>query len=69
MNDLLHSVHRFFPETVLTGALLLVVLLDSTGLRGRNALNWLVTVGALAAAFVLSVRLGAESISVTLASR
>ena len=61
MNDLLHSVHRFWPETVLTGALLLVVLVDSTRLRGRNALNWLITVGALAAAFVLSVRLGGES--------
>jgi NADH-quinone oxidoreductase subunit N len=63
MNELLHSVHRFWPESVLTGGLLLVVLVDSTQIRGRNAVNWLLTVGTLAAAFVLSLRLGTQSSS------
>jgi NADH-quinone oxidoreductase subunit N len=61
MNDLLRSLHRFWPEVVLTVGLLLVVLIDTTRARGRDVANWLLTMATLAAAFVLSVRLGAQS--------
>jgi NADH-quinone oxidoreductase subunit N len=61
MNALLRSLHRFWPEVVLTGGLLLVVLVDTTRARGRDALNWLLTVASLVAAFVLSLRLGTQS--------
>jgi NADH-quinone oxidoreductase subunit N len=63
MSELLASLHRFGPETILTGGLLLVVIVDSTLARARNVLNWLVTVATLAAAFVASVRLGPQSAS------
>jgi NADH-quinone oxidoreductase subunit N len=61
MNELLRSLHRFWPEVVLTGGLLLVVLVDTTRARGRDVVNWLLTMATLAAALVLSVRLGAQS--------
>jgi NADH-quinone oxidoreductase subunit N len=61
MTELLRSLHRFWPETILTVGLLLVVVVDSTLARGRNVLNWLLTVATLAAAFVASVRLGAQT--------
>src|SRR6266540_3300186 len=61
MNELLRSLHRFWPEVVLTVGLLLVVLIDTIRARGRDVANWLLTMATLAAAFVLSVRLGAQS--------
>ena len=61
MTELLRSLHRFWPEVVLTVGLLLVVLVDTTRVRGRDVANWLLTMATLAAAFVLSVRLGTQS--------
>ncbi len=61
MNELLRSLHRFYPEVFLTAGLLLVVLVDASRVRGRDAVNWLLTVGTLAAAFVAAVRLGPQS--------
>jgi NADH-quinone oxidoreductase subunit N len=63
MTELIASLHRFWPETILTGGLLLVVLVDSTLARARNTVNWLLTVATLAAAFVAAVRLGGQSAS------
>src|SRR5258706_4605058 len=61
MNELLRILHRFWPEVVLNVGLLLVVLIDPLRARGRDVANWLLTMATLAAAFVLSVRLGAQS--------
>src|SRR5260370_8245503 len=61
MNELLRSLHRFWPEVVLTVGLLLVVLVDTIRARGRDVANWLLTMATLSAAFVLSVRLEAQS--------
>ena len=62
MNELLlRSLHRFWPEVTLTIGLLVVVLVDTTRVRGRDVANWLLTMATLAAAFVLSVRLGTQS--------
>src|SRR5678810_22504 len=61
MTELLRSLHRFWPEVVLTVGLLLVVLVDTTRSRGRDVANWLLTMATLAVAFVLSVRLGTQS--------
>jgi NADH-quinone oxidoreductase subunit N len=57
MSDLVLSVSRFLPELVLTGALLLVVLVDATGARWRDGVNRLLTAGSLLAALVLCARL------------
>src|SRR5687767_4257284 len=56
MGEVVQSLNRFLPELAITGAVLLVVLVDAFGLPGRNAVNRVLTVGALAAAFVLAVR-------------
>jgi NADH-quinone oxidoreductase subunit N len=61
MTELVRSLHRFWPEVVLTVGLLVVVLVDTTRARGRDVANWLLTMATLAAAFVLSVRLGTQS--------
>jgi NADH-quinone oxidoreductase subunit N len=61
MSALTHSLQRFGPELVLSIGLVLVVLVDSTRARGRDVLNWLITVGALGAAFVLCVRLAGQA--------
>src|SRR5258708_7567572 len=53
MDDVLRSLARFGPEMVLTGALLLVVLVDASGERGRNRVNYLLTVASLIAALAL----------------
>jgi NADH-quinone oxidoreductase subunit N len=63
MSALLPSLHRFWPEVVLTGAMLLVVLVDCTRVRGRDAMNWVLTIGALAAALVLCGPLKGQSAS------
>jgi NADH-quinone oxidoreductase subunit N len=57
MQEILTSLRSFLPELALSGALLLVVLVDASGVRGRNPVNRLLTVAALAAALVLAVRL------------
>ena len=57
MQEVLDSVRRFYPEVALTVGLLLVVLVDSTGARARNVVNWWLTVATLAAALVLCVPL------------
>ena len=57
MNEVLESVRRFYPEIALTLGLLVVVLVDATGVRGRNAVNWWLTVATLIAALVLCVPL------------
>jgi NADH-quinone oxidoreductase subunit N len=56
MADVMVSLHRFLPELTLTGALLLVVLVDAFGVPGRNAINQGLTVAGLLAALVLATR-------------
>jgi NADH-quinone oxidoreductase subunit N len=56
MTDVVTSLHRFLPELVLTGAVLLVVVVDAFGVPGRNAINHALTVLALAGALVLALR-------------
>ena len=46
----------FWPEMALTIGLLLVVLIDASGVRARDGLNRLVTLATLAAAFASSSR-------------
>ena len=57
MTDVLQSARRFLPELVLTGALMLVVLVDASRVRGRDGLNRFLTAGSLLAALVLCARL------------
>lgn len=56
MNEVLHSLSRFLPELVVTGALILVVLVDATHAAWRNTLNRTLTLAGLAAALALSTR-------------
>ena len=53
MTEVLESVRRFYPELALTGGMLLVVLVDATGMRARNVVNWWLTIATLIAAMVL----------------
>src|SRR5688572_33038804 len=53
MSELMESVRRFYPELVLTAGLLLVVVVDALSFKGRNAVNWWLTVGTFAAALAL----------------
>lgn len=55
MPEILKSLPRFLPEVALTAALLLVVLVDSTGIKARNALVRILTVLGLAVALALSL--------------
>ena len=57
MDEVLQSVRRFLPELVLTGGLLLVVLVDASGVRGRDGVNRFLTAASLLAALVLCGRL------------
>src|SRR5262245_52972762 len=57
MQEILSSVYRLTPELILTGALLLVVLVDATRVRGRDAVNRVLTAVSLAAAFFASLPL------------
>jgi NADH-quinone oxidoreductase subunit N len=57
--EVLDSVRRFQPELALTIGMLVVVLVDSTGLRARNAINWWLTIATLIVAMVLCAPLGA----------
>jgi NADH-quinone oxidoreductase subunit N len=61
VNPLIASLQRFWPEVVLAGAMLLVVLVDASRMRGRDAMNWVLTIGALAAALVLCGPLKGQS--------
>jgi NADH-quinone oxidoreductase subunit N len=57
MPDVVASLRRFEPELILTGALLLVVLVDSTRASWRNGVNKVLTLAALLLALVRSVEL------------
>jgi NADH-quinone oxidoreductase subunit N len=57
MNEITRSLSLFHPEIALTVALLLVVVVDSTGARIRGVLCQALTILGLAAALVLSVPL------------
>jgi NADH-quinone oxidoreductase subunit N len=59
MEEVLRSLAGFVPELALTGALLLVVLVDASGVRWRDAVNRGLSVLGLAAALALTLRLGA----------
>ncbi|HVQ29091.1 MAG TPA: hypothetical protein VMV21_05910, partial [Vicinamibacteria bacterium] len=52
MEELQRSLPRFGPELILTAALLLVVLVDASGIALRNGFNRLLTALGLAAALV-----------------
>src|SRR6185503_11432841 len=56
MQELLPSLRSFLPELTLSTALLLVVLVDASRVRGRDAVNRFLTVAVLLAALVLAVR-------------
>jgi NADH-quinone oxidoreductase subunit N len=56
MSEVVASLDRFLPELAVTGALLLVVLVDAFHLPGRDAVNRALTVVALLAALVLAAR-------------
>ena len=57
MPDVLTSMKRFEPALILTGATLLVVLVDATGVRWRDAAGRILTIGGLLLALVRSVEL------------
>jgi NADH-quinone oxidoreductase subunit N len=61
MPDVVASLRRFEPELILTGALLLVVLVDSTRASWRNGVNKVLTLAALLLALIRSVELRAFS--------
>jgi NADH-quinone oxidoreductase subunit N len=52
MDEILRSLNRFGPELIVTAALLLVVLVDASGIAARNALNRLLSALGLVAALV-----------------
>jgi NADH-quinone oxidoreductase subunit N len=52
MDELQRSLPRFGPELITTAALLLVILVDATGMALRNGFNRLITALGLAAALV-----------------
>ncbi len=56
MSEVVASLNRFLPELALTGALLLVVLVDAFRLPGRDTVNHALTVAALLLALVLAAR-------------
>ena len=53
MSDVLDSVRRFYPELALTIGMLVVVLVDTTAIRARNAITWWLTIATLVVAMVL----------------
>src|SRR5262245_2214014 len=53
MQELLKDLSRIQPELALSAGLLLVVLVDATGVRGRDAVNRLLSALSLAAALYL----------------
>jgi NADH-quinone oxidoreductase subunit N len=63
LQKVLESTRLFKPELALTGALLLVVLVDAFRPRGRNLVNRVLTVAGLALALALCVPLRGQSAS------
>jgi NADH-quinone oxidoreductase subunit N len=61
MEQVAHSLSRFQPEVALTVALLVVVLVDSTGARWRDAVSRILTLAGLGVALVLSTGLTSVS--------
>jgi NADH-quinone oxidoreductase subunit N len=57
MQDVLTSMKRFEPALILTGAILLVVLVDATRVRWRDVAGRILTIGGLLLALVRSVEL------------
>ena len=57
MQDVLTSMKRFEPALILTGAIVLVVLVDATRTRWRDVAGRVLTVGGLLLALVRSVAL------------
>ena len=57
MTEVLTSMKRFEPALILTGATLLVVLVDATGVRWRDAAGRILTIAGLLLALVRSVEL------------
>jgi NADH-quinone oxidoreductase subunit N len=66
MAELQASLRHFLPESLLTGALLLVILVDLTRARARDTVNLVLTLAALAAAFLLCVQFYAQGFTGTL---
>ena len=60
MQEVLESIRLFLPELALTCGLLLVVLVDASGVRGRDPVNRFLTLATLAAALGLCFTLPAE---------
>ncbi len=58
MEEVLKDLRRFQPELALCAGLLLVVLVDATGMRGRDLVNRLLSTLSLAAALYLCWPLG-----------
>jgi NADH-quinone oxidoreductase subunit N len=63
LNAVLQSLRLFRPELALTGALLLVVLVDAFRPPGRNAINRVLTVAGMAGALALCWPLRGQSAS------
>jgi NADH-quinone oxidoreductase subunit N len=61
MAEVTQSLSRFWPEIALTVGLLLVVLIDASGIRARNAVNQLVSVATLAIALALCSTLAGQA--------
>ena len=57
MAEVLTSMKRFEPALILTGATLLVVLVDATGVRWRDGAGRILTIAGLLLALVRSVEL------------
>jgi NADH-quinone oxidoreductase subunit N len=57
LSQALESCRRFLPELTLTGALLLVVVIDATRARWRDAVNFALTAAALGFALFLCTQL------------
>ena len=57
MTELAQSLQRFQPEIALTVGLLLVVLVDASGVKLRDALCRILTVASLGVALLLCVPL------------
>jgi NADH-quinone oxidoreductase subunit N len=64
--ELQTSLQHFLPESVITCAMLLVILVDASRVRGRDGVNLVITLVSLAAAFVLCVGLYSHALTGTL---
>ena len=64
MPDVVASMKRFEPELILTGAILLVVLVDATRARWRDTVSRILTIGALVLGLIRSLELRGGSAEV-----